>query len=74
MRLCGWLAWLGGDHPGALKLWKKGLATATRQSAQHTLARIHLELGQRQNDAFHLDRAQTLMIETGATQLAKLDA
>ena len=66
-RLYGTYAWLKGRSRTACKWWRRSLRSAERLGARWELGITHLEMGRRLRDTRHLQEAEVILAEMGAT-------
>jgi len=66
MRLQGTCDWLIGKPSSAEEWWQKSLKAAEEMGMRYDLGMIYLEMGMRQKDRTHLEKAEAIFAEIGA--------
>ena len=66
-RLRATYAWLRGKPVTARKWWRRSLRSAARLGARWELGMTHLEMGRRLQQASHLQQAEAIFSDIGAT-------
>jgi tetratricopeptide (TPR) repeat protein len=66
MMLRGTCEWVRGRHRAAEGWWERSRALAEEKGVRYDLARTLTEMGRREGNADHLERAQSLFAEMGA--------